>query len=200
MSSIVGHALTGAGIFAISKKTKKITVSSAIWGLWLIFIAIAPDLDYVIPALNRNLYDDLRITHSITGSLVLPILTIIFLSIAGYRQSQLLGKSTQVCIAGLSHIILDLLVGVIANPLLWPFTKQTFKLPFGLLPSAPGYYLTNYYMYRNLLIEIGIFVPLYTSIYLIRRTSFAKYQQAGMIALLWCCSAGFMYWAYGLAR
>ena len=64
----------------------------------------------------------------------------------------------------LAHLILDLLTGVSSLPLLWPFTGELFKLPFGILPSAGRIALTNRYFYRNLIIESDILLPVYSFI------------------------------------
>lgn len=63
--------------------------------------------------------------------------------------------------AGLSHLILDLSVGVTPLPLLLPLVKISFKLPFGILPSAGRVDLQNYYFYRNLWLEMGVLLPVF---------------------------------------
>jgi membrane-bound metal-dependent hydrolase YbcI (DUF457 family) len=164
-------------------------------------VSLAPDLDYVIPYLQSlRLSSGLRITHSIASCLVLPICTILVL--IGFkvdRKSRRL-YSFQVLLVGVSHILMDLLVGVYPLPLLWPFSSQVYRLPFGILPSAPALRIDNYYMYRNVFIEIGILVPLYTGLYLAKRfTRSSWWQKAGIVAL-GCCALAFMYWGYTLAR
>jgi hypothetical protein len=95
---------------------------------------------------------------------------------------------------------MDMLVGVWPLPLLWPFTDARFALPFGILPSAPSFRLDNPYMYRNLLMEVGILIPLYAGVYLLRFGKGAGWKRYGSIAVLWLCSVGFMGWAFTLAR
>jgi hypothetical protein len=57
-------------------------------------------------------------------------------------------------------------VGVTPAPLLWPFSRQEYRLSFGLLPSAGTVNFTNFYFYRNLALEMAILAP---SIYLVLR-------------------------------
>lgn len=169
---------------------------------WLAFVAQAPDLDYIIPplrALRMSMDNGLRITHSIVGCLVFPLLTILVLSRLNLKPGVRRRHSLQVCLAGLSHIVLDTLVGVGGLPILWPFTSHRFSLPFGVLPSAPAFRLNNFYMYRNVLMEVGVLGPLFTGIYLARFSRIAGWKQY-VTAGLWLCSLGFMGWASTLAR
>jgi hypothetical protein len=82
------------------------------------------------------------------------------------RSERLKFHSLQLILAGLSHLVLDLAVGVTALPLLYPFSHETFKLPFGILPSAGKIQINNYLAYRNLFIEIGVIIPIFLIFYL----------------------------------
>jgi hypothetical protein len=95
---------------------------------------------------------------------------------------------------------MDMLVGVWPLPLLWPLSDQVFRLPFGILPSAPVFNLSNPLMYRNLFMEVGILVPLYAGLYLARHAQWAVWQRRVSVVLLWACSIGFMGWSYTLVR
>ena len=97
--------------------------------------------------------------------------------------------------AGLSHLVLDLLVGVMPLPLLWPLARTECRLPFGLLPSAGAIRLFNPYLYRNLLIEMGVLVPVVLGIVLARR----GYGWRRAIACV-CAALPFLIWAAGLSR
>jgi inner membrane protein len=201
MSSLVGHTLTSLGVYATTQPPKKLALRDLLWLSWLTFVAIAPDLDYFSPALMRRASSGvLRVTHSLVGCLVFPILTLLVLSRLKLTRETRQLYAVQVVLAGLSHLVMDMLVGVSALPLLWPFTEQRFKLPFGVLPSAPSFRLDNVYMYRNLLIEVGVLVPLYAGIYLTRRANLGGWKRSIGIAVLWLCSLGFMGWASTLAR
>src|SRR5262249_7369043 len=136
------------------------------WAGWLIALASAPDLDYLIPALGSPAHHGLRITHSVAFSLVLPLCTggALYLARVPVRQR----RSLSICaaLAGLSHLVLDFLVGVTPLPLLWPLSASAITSPIGVLPSAGRMRVLNYYFYRNLLIEVGILAPI---LYLARK-------------------------------
>ena len=53
------------------------------------------------------------------------------------------------------------------SALFWPLSREVYTSPVGVLPSAGALDLKNFYLYRNLIIEIGIFVPIYLSISLL---------------------------------
>ncbi len=203
MSSFIGHTLTSLGVYVTTQPPQKPAWRDLLWLGWLTFVALAPDLDYVIPALyalRTSMEDGLRITHSLVGCLVFPLLTLpalVWLKLTWETRRLYI---IQVFLAGLSHIVMDMLVGVWPLPLLWPFTDARFALPFGILPSAPSFRLDNPYMYRNLLMEVGILIPLYAGVYLLRFGKGAGWKRYGSIAVLWLCSVGFMGWAFTLAR
>ncbi|MBN2004866.1 MAG: metal-dependent hydrolase [Anaerolineae bacterium] len=203
MSSFVGHALAGLGVHVTSQPLQKPALRDLLWPGWLVFVSLAPDLDYLIPtlyALRASLDGGLRITHSLAGCLVFPILTILALSRLKLKPATRRLYGIQVCLAGLSHVAMDMLVGVWPLPLLWPFTARRFELPFGVLPSAASFRLDNVYLYRNLLIELGVIVPLFSGVYLARFSKLPALKRYGCAAALWLCSVGFMVWAFTLAR
>lgn len=202
MSSIIGHTITGLSIYATTQPPKKLAWRDVLWPAWLIVVALAPDLDYIFPSLyvRRASVGVLRITHSFVGCLVLPVLTLIVLSRLKLARETRRLYAFQVILAGLSHLAMDMLVGVASLPLLWPFTEQRFRLPFGILPSAPSFRLDNVYLYRNLFMEAGVLVPLYAGIYLARFAKLDGQKRTIGSAVLWLCSLGFMGWASTLAR
>lgn len=131
---------------------------------------------------------------------MLPICTIIWLTFFGCKGHILLLRSQQVILAGLSHLVLDLLTGVNKLPLLWPFSTESFKLSFGLLPSAGGINLFNYFLYRNLLIEVGVLIPLVIITYFINHFEINNRQKIITLIGLGLISICFMVWAFGLER
>lgn len=202
MSSFIGHTLSGLGVWAVTQPPKRPALRDFVWLGWVTLVALAPDLDYIFPALyvRRASMGVLRVTHSFVGCLVFPILTLIVLwRLKLTRETRRL-YAVQVVLAGLSHLAMDLLVGVASLPLLWPFSEQRFRLPFGVLPSGPAFRLDNVYMYRNLLMEVGALVPLYAGIYMARFARFDGWKRSIGVASLWLCSLGFMGWAFTLAR
>lgn len=161
MSSFVGHGVVAVAAFrrnAPAEPHRRLQLREALWLLWLIVLGLCPDLDYVIPALSSERWGGLRVSHSILGALILPAVTLVAILFSSMtRQAQRVFEATM---AGLSHIVLDFLVGVHPLPLLWPLVDTEFRLQHGLLPSAGSIQLSNIYFWRNLAIELLIIVPL----------------------------------------
>ena len=78
---------------------------------------------------------------------IVPACTILALWLSGDRGKDFRLHAGQSILAGLSHLLLDMLTGVLPLALLYPYL-QVFRLPFGLLPSAGKIQLTNYLFYR----------------------------------------------------
>ena len=196
--------MAALGIYAnVEPPDKALSSSAIIWFSWLLFVSLALDVDYVIPylyALRASIDTGLRITHSVFVSLLLPLCTILVLSRLRLDRDAFRAYSIQVGLVGLSHIAMDMLVGVWPLPLSWPLSAQVFRLPFGILPSAPVLDLSNPYMYRNLLMEVGILAPLCAGLYLVRHSRRAIWQRRMAVMALWGCSISFMGWAYTLVR
>lgn len=183
----------------ISKPRLATSRSKFLWIGWLVVVAIAPDLDYVVPLLHPSSHAGLRITHSLFFSCLLPTITIVFLRISGVERESLLNASLQLTLASFSHVGLDLLVGVTVLPILWPVSSNVFKLPFGLLPSAGKPSLSNYYFYYNLGIEMGVLIPLSCCL-LVSKSKKRSVWRWVIVGILLLVSAYFMHWAYGLSR
>jgi inner membrane protein len=202
MSSFIGHSLAGLTTYAIGYRSHgKIDRHNWGWLIWLLTIALIPDIDYLIPALKiHRSTQTLRITHSLIGVLLVPMVTIFGLFLAGVRGRNLQIKSYQLIGAGLSHLLLDLLTGVFPEPLLYPISDRVFRLPFGLLPSAGKIDLKNYLFYRNLLIEIGVLLPLSISLLLSVGDAIKSRKHQLAIGSGLIISAYFMFWAANLSR
>jgi inner membrane protein len=206
MSSFIGHSLAGLTAAAIGQKLQpnrqeRNTWQARLWLLWLVTIASIPDLDYLIPALKlQHAGQTLRITHSFLGVLLIPIGTILLLRLTGSRGKSFALKSYQLVGVGLTHLCFDLLTGVFPEPLFYPFSDLTFRLPFGLLPSAGKIQLTNYLFYRNLLIEMGVLMPLAMCLVLSVGNSVKSIERRAMIAIGILVSSCFMLWAASLGR
>ena len=202
MSSFVGHSLVAWTIGITSSYTEKFPIrrDRFLWLGWLTVVALASDLDYILPFLHPSSHQGLRITHSLFACQLLPILTLIYLRYRGASKPVLWASGRQLVLVGLSHIGLDLLVGVTALPLLWPLSNQVFKLPFGLLPSAGKLSLLNSYLYSNLAIELGVLAPLCYCGYFF--TTSPKMTGKGWltISFLLLISGRCLYWAYHLSR
>ncbi|NES21197.1 MAG: metal-dependent hydrolase [Symploca sp. SIO3E6] len=200
MSSFIGHSLTAVTIGIAYNSPRQPPLYRFGWYFWLIVISSFPDLDHFIPWLHQSAHQQTRITHSLTFALIFPICTILLLTIKGVRGSKLKLYSWQVILAGLSQILLDLLVGVVGIPLFYPFSRQNFKLPWGILPSAGKLDLSNYYLYRNLLIEMGVLLPILSLVIIIRYRLLQQRQMQVALLGLPGISACFMFWAYNLSR
>jgi inner membrane protein len=162
-------------------------------------LASAPDIDYLIPALSSAAHHGPRITHSIAFSLILPLCTSSVLYLARIPERQRRSLSICALLAGLSHLLLDFLVGVTPLPLLWPLSAAAFVSPFGVLPSAGRIHVFNYYFYRNLLIEVGILAPaLYIARGLYRGE--INIENKTRIILLLMIAVGFTTWSVCLSR
>lgn len=199
MSSFFGHSLAAYSLASAVQHRRGSASLGLLWAVWLMALASAPDADYLIPALNSRAHHGLRITHSVAFSLVLPLCTAVTLRLAGVDGRRLGSLSACAALAGLSHLFLDFLVGVTPLPLLWPLSAATFASPAGILPSAGGVRLSNYYFYRNLLIEMGVLAPvLYVARGLYRGTLGA--QNSVRIIVLLLTAGCFIAWSLSLSR
>lgn len=206
MSSFIGHSWAGLATYAITQQLQddppqRTNLTNWAWLIWLLVVASLPDIDYLIPALRvPSDPQTLRITHSFLGVLLLPGCTILGLWLLGRRGTRFKQQSVQAALVGFSHLVLDLLTGVSPLPLLYPFSMQAFRLPFGVLPSAGRIQLGNYFLYRNLLIELGVLVPLSLSLLLMVRNSIRFRGRLGAIGAGLVVSGCFMAWAASLSR
>lgn len=191
MSSFVGHGLVG---FSVSKMGKNKFFS--FWTGWFLFLAILPDLSYLeLWAFDRLFI--FKYSHSIGFIFPFIFLTILFLKFK--KDKEILVKSIQTVIASSSHLLLDLLVGVYPKPYFWPFYEKGLKLNFGILPSAGKLDLHNYYLYKNLFIELGILIPFIFSISLILNYKKVKYFFLKQLFLI-CVLIYFVSWGMSLNR
>ncbi len=206
MSSFIGHSFAGLTTYAITQQLQSHRLPQSrrlnwIWLIWLLVIASIPDIDYLIRALRIQQADQtLRITHSFLGAMLMPGCTILGLWLLGKGGKSFKLQTLQVVLIGLSHLLLDMLTGVSALPLLYPFSLQNFRLPIGLLPSAGRVQLDNYFFYRNIFIELGVLVPLSLSLLLIVRDSTKSGNRLLVIAAGLAVSVCFTVWAFTLSR
>jgi len=199
MSSFLGHSLAAYSIASVKRQNPASLAGRLSWAVWLIALASAPDIDYLIPALSSSAHNGLRITHSIAFSLALPLCTGGALYMAGSPERQRMTLSICAALAGLSHLVLDFLVGVTPLPLLWPLSAAAFVSPIGVLPSAGRIQILNYYLYRNLLIEVGVLAPILYVAREIYRREFSVENWTRIIVLL-LIAGSFIAWSIGLSR
>jgi membrane-bound metal-dependent hydrolase YbcI (DUF457 family) len=198
VSSFVGHALAPAILYAATEPGR--IPRRALWPLALVAMAWAPDVDYLLRALILPGDPPIRVTHSILGSLVVPAVVVAILAMRGVRGTTLRLRAMQAAGAGLSHVLLDLLVGVTPAALLWPFSSATVRLAGGILPSAGRLSLGNPYLYRNLLIEIGVLLPILGMAILLRAEPKSRARRLIAVAGLGAVSICFMLLSAGLRR
>ena len=162
-------------------------------------LASAPDIDYLIPALGSPAHRGSRVTHSVVFSMILPLSSVGALYFVKGLKSQRRLLSVCAVLAGLSHLALDFLVGVTPLPLLWPLSTEAFASPLGILPSAGRVRLTNYYLYRNVLIEVGVLAPVFyvaRGLYLGEISSRDKTRVLILLLVAGCFAA----WSVSLSR
>jgi len=152
MSSIFGHALIGA---AIGKNAASENRKHEIFACLLFSaLCISPDLDY-LPTWLAGVAMEPRYSHSIFGCLALSSLVLILrrhVFISGLENI----STWLILMAPLSHISLDFFVGVHKNPIFWPIDSGSYAFSYGVLPSAGKLDFSNYYFWRNMMIEIGL--------------------------------------------
>jgi inner membrane protein len=199
MSSFLGHSLAAYSLFSLDQRERTSTLWRAVWLAWLVVLACAPDIDYLVPALASPAHQGRRITHSIALSMALPLFSVSVLYLVKGLKSRRRLLSVCAVLAGLSHLALDFLVGVTPLPLLWPLDSAAFASPVGILPSAGRIQLSNYYLYRNVLIEVGILAPIcYVArgLYLGEISS----RDRARVLILLLIAGGFVAWSVSLSR
>jgi membrane-bound metal-dependent hydrolase YbcI (DUF457 family) len=146
------------GVALANKKEKASRKEIMLVSLFFVFLASSPDMDYLF----RYLYGlslPIRYTHSITYVFLVGLIALVF---RNFLFKEYL-KHIPIWIFFLvpfSHLLLDFLVGVHANPYFSPFLEEEIVSPIGILPSSGRINLYNFYFWRNLGIELAIFIPL----------------------------------------
>jgi membrane-bound metal-dependent hydrolase YbcI (DUF457 family) len=194
----VGHALAPVILYAATEPGP--VPRRPLWPLALVAMAWAPDADYLLRSLILPGDPPIRVTHSIAGSLVVPAIVIVFLAMRGLRGKMLRLRAMQAGAAGLSHVLLDLLVGVTPAALLWPFSSATVRLAGGILPSAGRLSPGNPYLYRNLLLELGVLLPILGIMVLLRAEPKSRARRLIAVGGLGAVSICFMLLSAGLPR
>lgn len=191
MSSIVGHAAAGITVF----------LSCARWrdprSRWVlvpcVILAICADFDY-FAVWAFGYAASPRFTHSIVFALAVAVVARVAMRGAIAARISITGLLA----ASLSHPVLDLLVGAHAVPLLWPLGAET-SISIGVLPSAGALDPANYYLWRNLLIESGLLLPVFALVIALARRTAGRDMatRAILIAPVWLV---FVAWSISLPR
>lgn len=158
---------------------------------------MAPDIDYIL-WWGLGLHVDPRLTHSIAFCMLAALCAwwLLWHRLAASVRRANLGT---LMLAGASHLVLDWLVGVHGLPLFWPLLAQEYTSPVGLLPSAGRLDLSNYYLWRNLLIEAGVLLPALAATAVACRQGWRALacRSTALLTPVW---AGFVYWSVSLPR
>lgn len=155
MSSLLAHLAAGATVYICRPRTD--TSSSTLLCVACLVLAVLPDLDYLL-WWGLGLRWEPRVTHSFAFVLCSAAIVWSALRFFGPPGAQSLFRV--LVVAAVSHLVLDFLVGVHPLPLFWPLSDQGFAAAIGVLPSAGKLEPLNPYLWRNLLIELGILGPL----------------------------------------
>ncbi len=118
-------------------------------------LAVGPDLDY-FAVWFFDYAADPRFSHSLL--LAAGAALLVKLTLSRFEATKL--KLSWLLAAGMSHALLDFLVGAHPVPLFWPFYGGVSN-PIGVLPSAGSLAFGNFYLWRNLLIEMGVLGPVF---------------------------------------
>ncbi|WP_312237925.1 metal-dependent hydrolase [Stenotrophomonas sp.] len=189
MSSLVGHACAGLTAYLCWNARAR---APSRWAMApFVFVAVCPDLDYLAVWL-LGYGASPRVTHSLLFALIMAV--------AVNRVAKAGGVPLAVpwlLAASGSHPLLDLLVGAHPVPLFWPLQAGA-SLP-GVLPSAGALKPGNVYLWRNLLIELGVLLPVFTALVaLARGTPMRRWRTwAVCVAPVW---VAFVAWSISLPR
>jgi len=125
---------------------------------FFVLLAWSPDVDYLINYLRGEAMP-IRYTHSIGYIFFVLLLSLLFRGLF-FRKYLKHIPLLFFFFASSSHLLLDFLVGVHGNPYFYPFSSEVFVAPFGILPSSGRIDIHNYYFWRNMALEVAIFLPI----------------------------------------
>lgn len=189
MSSLAGHTCAGLTAFLCWNARAPAPSRAAI--VPFVFLAVCPDLDYLgIWLLGYGANP--RLTHSLLFALIAAV--------AVNRMAKAVGVQLALpwlLAASAPHPLLDLLVGAHPVPLFWPL-QAGVSLP-GVLPSAGALRFDNAYLLRNLLIELGVLLPVFAALVVMARGAALRrwHTWALCVAPVW---AAFVAWSISLPR
>ncbi|OZG72992.1 hypothetical protein BTA51_13640 [Hahella sp. CCB-MM4] len=155
MSSILGHSLIGA---AIASRVDADGRQKLALMAYFAVLSLSPDVDYLVYWIFDYEIEP-RYTHSIGFCLFISMIALAFNRLTGLYFLRNI-QFVYLVMSPISHLILDFMVGVHKSPFLWPVFNEAFTSEIGVLPSAGRLDIQNYYFWRNLLIEMGILLPI----------------------------------------
>lgn len=192
MSSFVGHAAAGVAAYLACHR---LTDRRALPALPVcVLVAICADFDY-LGIWWFGAHAATRFTHALPFACVVAV--VVWTAMRSLPRTDAMRIPLFAWwLAAVSHPMLDLAVGAHPLPLFWPFTDTGVSSPVGVLPSAGRLDIANRYLWRNLLLEIGVLFPVLASVVIVsRRTAPRRLGWAvAVIAPLWvvclACSIG----------
>ncbi|MDR2208946.1 MAG: metal-dependent hydrolase [Azoarcus sp.] len=194
MSSIIGHAATGAAAYLACNRLE----NKRSW--WLlppfVFVATCPDFDYFAIWLLGYSANP-RISHSILFAAAMALM--VWWGTRHFaRRTSATAPFVAFLLVALSHPLLDLLVGAHPLPLFWPLPNPDVSAP-GILPSAGRLAIDNYYLWRNLLIESVVLLPVLAFLVALARKVPIRIiaRRALYVVPIWLI---FLAWSLGLRR
>jgi inner membrane protein len=195
MSSFVGHALIGASILSNNRymTISRMVICSAIG----VILATSPDFDYIIYWLS-GYRSEIRYSHTLFYCLCVSGFTYMLLAYSAKSMVEGINPLLFI-ITPMSHLVLDLFVSVHSLRLFWPFNNYPVEMPFGFMPSAGYLSITNYYLWRNLFIEMGILFPIALLIIPTSRKTILN-GGIGIKAIIAMVFIIFLVWGLGLQR
>ena len=154
MSSLIGHVAVGTALYLGHAGSRSPYPRMAL--PVLVLLAVLHDFDYfAIWFFGIDTHP--RFTHSLAFAVGASLVAWACLKKLAEPASRL--PLTVLLMASSSHALLDFLVGVHPVCLFWPLPLPELQFPFGVLPSAGHPNLTNFYFWRNLLIECAVLFP-----------------------------------------
>jgi len=138
MPSSIAHSVSGyvvSQFFPPEERTSQWSKRRLIQILYVVFVANAPDLDFVPQVLMGERYHH-GLTHSLTFAIGFTVLTWMACYFLANRLSKRLFLLTLILYS--SHLFLDsFTAGGEGIQLLWPFTDRHFKSPIAIFPRVP---------------------------------------------------------------
>lgn len=195
MSSLLGHISVGVAAYLSCNRLSDLRALRTM--PLFVLLAVCPDFDYFAVWLLHYSAAP-RITHTLLFALASSLAA--WWCSTSWREAGVAHLPFwALAAASASHPLLDLLVGAHPLPLLWPLASPDIAIAFGVLPSAGQLRIGNYYLWRNLLIELAILLPaLALMVAVARRCPTLTIARAAMlIAPVWLAFAA---WSFGLQR
>ncbi len=195
MSSLLAHMAIGATIYLARRERPSLKVGAGISAC--VLLAVLPDIDYFAWWVLRIQIEP-RITHSLVFCAASAVAAWALLRFFHGQEGGLPSILT-LLLAACSHLALDYMVGVHTLPLLWPIGQTDFVAPFGVLPSAGRLDIGNFYLWRNLLIELGVVFPVLAALIAVGRRECARITSSRILLILpvW---VAFLCWSVSLQR